>query len=56
MYKEDRVKLGPMLTSQQIQVHEILSIYLEMKHRHSASLGYGTAPFPSGLKLLLHKA
>lgn len=37
MYKEVGVMLGPMLTSQQIQVPEILCIYLEIKHRHSAS-------------------
>lgn len=37
MHKEDHVMLGPVLTSQQIQVPEILCIYLEIKHRHSAS-------------------
>lgn len=37
MYKEVRAILRPMLTSQQIQVPEILCIYLEIKHRHSAS-------------------
>lgn len=37
MHKEDRVMLGPVLTSQKIQVPESLCIYLEIKHRHSAS-------------------
>lgn len=57
MYKEDCVMLGPMLTSQHYKYLKFYEFIQKLSTGTVPALfGYGTAPFPSGLKLLPCKA